>query len=157
MEKSKDKRLEEKEKIEAEIERSMSVVREKQAHMQIEEVEKTRKKPAILSIIDRINANSVLSSSVFESLTELRGKSPELFGVRVLDGLTSMSGLGFIVKSFESIRFDFQRNIEIKNEDFEKLFPKLTLSFDTGNDILTSLTCMTFQMLDMKAYCKRLL
>lgn len=57
MEKSKDKRLEEKEKTEAEIERSMSVVREKQAHMQIEEVERIRKKPAILSIIERIDTN----------------------------------------------------------------------------------------------------
>jgi hypothetical protein len=64
-----DKRLKQKEVLEAEIERSMSVVREKQAHMQIEEVEKIRKKPAILSIIDRIDTNFGVSYSVFEHRT----------------------------------------------------------------------------------------
>jgi hypothetical protein len=157
MEKSKDNRLEQKEKLEAEIERSMSVVRMKQAHMQIEETEKIRKKPIIQSIIDRIDLNFDVSRSVYDSLADLYGRSPDIFKVRLPDDFVNKSGLVVIVKTFESIRFDLQTNIDLKNEDFDRLFPKLTLNFQTGSDYLTSLNCLNVQMLDMKHYCKRLL
>jgi hypothetical protein len=154
---SKGKRLEEIEKLEAEIRRSLSVNKMKQAHMQIEETEKTRKKPAILSIIERIDLNIDVSRSVYESLVELRERSQELFKLRLPDDFVNNSGLAVTMKSFESIRFDLQRNINIKNEDFDKLFPRLTLSFETADGLLASLNCIIIQMLDMKHYCKRLL
>ena len=151
------KKQEEKKKLEAEIERSISVVRMKQAHMQIEEAEKTRKKPAILSIIERINTNLAVSSTVYKSLANLQEKSPKSFQQRLPDDFVSKCGLAVIVKTFESIRFDLQRNIDIKKEDFDKLFSRLTLSFETGNDFLTSLNLINVQMVDMTKYCKRLL
>ncbi|MGD0451025.1 MAG: hypothetical protein ABSA79_08250 [Candidatus Bathyarchaeia archaeon] len=157
MEKNKDKRLEEKEKLEAEIERSMSVVRMKQAHMEIEQAEKARKKPAIISIIDRIDTHCGLIYGVYQSLTELKKTSPNLFQVKVYEGLNDITGMSTLVKTFESIRYDLQRNIDIKDEDFDKLFPKLTLKFETGDNALTSMICLNVQMMDMKNYCKRLL
>jgi len=51
---SKDKPLEEKEKLEAEIERSLSVVKMKEVHKQIEEIEKLRKQATVKSICERI-------------------------------------------------------------------------------------------------------
>lgn len=151
------KRQEERKKLEAEIERSISVVRMKQAHMQIEEVEKTRKQPAILSIVQRINNNLGVSYTVYKNLANLHEKFPKLFQQRLPDDFVDKCGLAVIIKTFESIRFDLQRNIDIKSEDFDKLFPKSTLSFETGDDFLTSLNSINVQMLDMTNYCKRLL
>jgi hypothetical protein len=151
------KRREEIEKLEAEIERSISVARMKQAHMQIEEAEKTRKKPAILSIIERLNTNFAVSYNVYKSLANLQEKSPKLFQQRMPDDFVNKCGIAVIIKTFESIRFDLQRNLDIKSEDFDRLFPKSTLSFETGDDFLTSLNCINVQMLDMTNYCKRLL
>lgn len=94
---------------------------------------------------------------MIKELNTLKEKSPELFQVRLTDGFANKMGFTLIMKTFESIRFDFQRNIDIKNEDFDKLFPKLTLSFETGNEFLACLSCINVQMLDMKNYCKRLL
>ncbi len=69
MEKSSEKRLEQTEKLEAEIKRSLNVVEMKKAHCQIEDVEKNRKKPAILSIIERIDATAELLSNIYKILT----------------------------------------------------------------------------------------
>jgi hypothetical protein len=47
---SEDKHLEEKEKLESEIARSLSVVKMKEVHKQIEDIEKLRKQASIKSI-----------------------------------------------------------------------------------------------------------
>jgi hypothetical protein len=52
--KSKDKRLEEIEKLEAELERSVAVAKVKSAHKQIEDTEKSRKHSVVLSICKRL-------------------------------------------------------------------------------------------------------
>ena len=55
--KSKEKRLEEKEKIIAEAQRSYAVAEMKKAHKLIEDTEKSRKLPAIKSICQRIDVH----------------------------------------------------------------------------------------------------
>ena len=59
----KDKRFTEKEKLEAEIARSLSVVKMKEAHKQIEDIERSRKKAAFQSIIARIDLSSQMNES----------------------------------------------------------------------------------------------
>lgn len=71
MEKSTDKRIEQAEKLEAEIKRSLNVVEMKKAHIQIEEVEKNRKKSSILSIMDRIDLCVGVMDSVYDELDSL--------------------------------------------------------------------------------------
>jgi len=157
MEKSKDKRLDEKERLEAEIERSLAVVRMKEVHRQIEEVEKSRKRSAILSIIERLNINLGVNKGILEVFTAIQNKFPEkLLSQKLPDGYNSVA-LNSIVKTYESIRFDLQRNFDAKNEEFDRLFPKQTFNSETMQNIIMSVMQMTLQMMDMKAYCLRLL
>jgi hypothetical protein len=155
MSKDKNKRLEEKEKIDAEIARSLSVVDMKKTHMQIEEIEKTRKKSSITSIIERIdliNKNIRVWNKTTQEITKkyTNADSSKL-------GQSATMTLDMILKTYESIRRDLQRNCDCKGEDFEKLFPKLTLNLETYGSASMSLTCLSLLLDDMKAYCKRLI
>lgn len=158
MEKSIDKRIEDTAKLQAEIARSLSVVEMKKVHCQIEEVEKNRKKPAILSIIERIDFTRRLCASVEKHVSALRKKDkvffnspfPEYYDVK-------KSPMEVVIESFESLRLDLKRNIDIREEDFEKLFPNIIQDFKTPNDILYCLNSMQVKLTDMKNYCKRLI
>lgn len=157
MEKSTDKRLEQAEKLEAEIKRSLDVVEMKKAHCQIEEVDKNRKKPSILSIIERIDLNCDINRFIYKELDALQKHSSHFDSKQLPENVLDETGLDIEVKTFESIRFDLQRTLDVKNEDFDKLFPKLNLKFHHLQNILTSLNSMNRQMTDMKTYCKRLI
>jgi hypothetical protein len=156
MSKDKDKRLEEKEKLEAEIERSLSVVNMKKAHMKIEKIEKTRKKSSILSIIERIDNNINDSETWIEATAKLISSKTYNLGSLKLGDSPSMVANN-IMKTYESIREDLQRNINCKSEDFDKLFPKPIINFEIYTSASTSLSCLSSLMHDMKIYCKRLL
>lgn len=52
--KSKEKRLQEKEKVDAETQRSLAVARMKEAHKAIEDIEKIRKRSAVRSVCQRM-------------------------------------------------------------------------------------------------------
>jgi len=157
MSKTKDKRLEEKEKLDAEIARSLSVVNMKKTHMQIEEIEKTRKKSSITSIIERID---LIDKNIraWKHATQEMKKSQKNINVDSSKlGRNATIVLDMILKTFESIRIDLQRNCDCKGDDFEKLFPKPTLNFETYGSTSMSLTCLGLLLDDMKAYCKRLI
>jgi ribosomal protein S20 len=66
--KSKDKRLEEKEKLEAELQRSLAAAKVKATHKQIENTEKSRKRATVLSICKRIDNLSHMVSTVVKFL-----------------------------------------------------------------------------------------
>ena len=72
-------RLKETEKLEAEIKRSLSVVGVKEAHKKIEDIEKLRKKSAILSIIERIDTFLSNNESVLNGIAKLIKKYPPEF------------------------------------------------------------------------------
>jgi hypothetical protein len=160
MEKSKDKRLEEKEKIDAEIERSLSVAKMKQAHAQIEEIEKSRKRSVIASIVNRLETAIMLYKGMIEELqkleTDFSQKLPANFQTMRLGEDVSLD-FANVANFYESLRFDLKQNINVKDEDYDKLFPKLTVKFDTYKNLMTSLMYMSMQMIDMMNYCIRLL
>ena len=156
--KDKNKRIEEKEKIDAEIERSLSVVKMKEAHKKIEDVEKARKKANISSIIERISFNVNLCTAITDSISDVKGRNPLMNLNRKFSDDSALNQYNKnIVATYESIRFDLQRNFDLNKEDFEKLFPKIKTDFSTYSLTLANLQCLMCQMEDMKTYCKRLL
>lgn len=153
---SEDKHLEEKKKLEAEIERSLSVAKMKAAHKQIEEIEKSRKRSVILSILERLGFNTILYQGMIDELNNRKKKIQEhLLNKQI--SIDISPELNYAVKTYESIHFDFQKNTDIKPEDMGKLFPKIITDFSTFNNIISTLACIYAQMVDMKAYCLRLL
>ena len=156
MEKSKDKRLEQKERNEAETARSLSVVEMKEAHKQIEEIDKARKKPSILSIIERLENNEESTLNMIKTLQDTHKRYPEEY-LLVKPHPLSDSHFNSLFQIYESIRFDLQKTIDMKSEDFERIFPKLKFSTESFIIVANHLAFMIRQMKDMKAYCKRLL
>lgn len=155
--KDKNKRIEEKEKIDAEIERSLSVVKMKEVHKQIEEIVKSRKKDVILSVIKRIDIASAVNSSVLDELAKVKKEFPERLWSMKLSDKESSDAFNHLVNIFESIRFDFKQNVKIGDEDFKKIFPMPILRYASMEDHVFSISCMSVQMIDMKAYCMRLI
>lgn len=156
-EKSKEKRLEEKEKLEAEIARSLSVVKVKEIHKQIEDVEKLRKRGAVLSIIERLSLNIGLSKTIIAALTQVKKEFPnQKFNMKLTEDDSTKKYLNKIMEAYTSIRFDLQRNIDIKEEELNRIFPIVEPVFSTYDSIVPNLNCLNMQMSDIKAYCIRL-
>ena len=154
---SKDKRFEEKEKLDAEIARSLSVIKMKEAHKKIEEVEKLRKRAAIQSINDRLSLNIRISKQIVAVVQKVKKEYKGMFDLEMPVSSDIRKYLNHVMVTYESIRFDFQTSIDVKKEDFDRLFPKIEANFSTYNSIVATLICLNGQMLDMKAYCSRLL
>jgi hypothetical protein len=66
-----------------------------------------------------------------------------------------------MVETYESLRRDvrdiIRENTEIGYVDFEVLFPKLDVNFETYYSVAVSLLNLTYQMQLMRIYCFRLL
>ena len=152
----KDKHLKEKEKLEGEISRSLSVAKMKAVHKQIEEIEKSRKRSGILSITERFDINITLLRSVVEELNSKRNEIPKDWLNKKLSVNNSLE-LNYIASTYESIYLDFQKSTDTKPEDLNKLFPKIVIDFSTFTRIISTIACICTQMIDMKAYCLRLL
>lgn len=149
--KSKEKRLEQKEKLNAETERSLAVARMKQAHKQIEDTERTRKRSAVISLCRRLER---FKSSLF-NFTKSLIKSDTFPKIEV--GTPFGEQVGSHVKMYESIRFDLQKILEIKNEDLEKLFPRIGVKFGKRLLVTACLLNIIDQVQDMRLYCERML
>jgi hypothetical protein len=158
-EKGQDKHLEERERLDAEISRSLSVVKMKEAHKQIEEIEKLRKQASIKSVNARILFCLKISRGMADTLIEMKKDKQyeEFFGLKLTVSNFTKKYLDNVRAIYESIYFDFQKTIDIKKEDFDRLFPKIELDFSTYEAIAPDLTCLNMQLIDMKNYCLRLL
>jgi hypothetical protein len=154
---SEDKHIEEKEKLKEEIERSLSVVKMKEAHKQIEDIEKSRKQASIKSICLRISSYNDLIKGVYTAAKDYKKENPDFFSLKIGDRDSIKQILDQITKMYESIYFDLQTTIDIKKEDFNRLFPKVELNFTTYDSILFNLSCLIIQLIDMGNYCLRLL
>jgi hypothetical protein len=164
-EKSKDKRLEDKEKLETEITRSLSVAKMKETHKQIEDIEKSRKKTTVQSIIDRITLSMATNIAIVNGLDVVikaskekhKDKEKEVEAIlnQELDDENLKVYFTAPIENYESIRLDIQRNCEIK--DFDKLFPRLQNKSKSPNSITSFLPILDFQLADMQLYLKRML
>jgi len=157
---SEDKHLEEKDKIETEIIRSLSVAKMKEAHKQIEDIEKLRKQASISSISGRVSFCIGMIKGLMDGIAKAkRGNPNQKFDLKIGVSDSTKKMLNTIMAMYESICFDLQRTIDIKKEDFDRLFPKIKIesSFTTYSSIVPDLICLRMQLIDMNYYCLRLL
>jgi hypothetical protein len=149
-EKNKDKRLEEKEKLDAEAQRSYAVAEMKKAHKLIEETEKSRKRPSIQSVCLRIDV--VIKD--FSVLVQMYGKTP-FAGNDIVDSIKRI--IQGYAQVYESICYDFQKTMEIKDEDMAKLFPRIEIDMKNGYSVSGCLFNIVAQLKHMRIYCERML
>jgi hypothetical protein len=148
MSKDKDKRLEEKEKWDAETERSLSVARFKKAHMEIENTEKARKRPSILSVCRRIDffiKDIIQTMNLFNNPSILNQSLNQTVLIYVND----------YKETYDSIRVDLQKSLEIRDEDMKELFPEIEIDATSYGHVAASLTNMMIQLRHAKLYCER--
>lgn len=149
--KTKEKRLEEKEKMEAEAQRSYAVAEMKKSHKLIDDIEKSRKRPALQSICHRIDTHLVeISPKV-----SMFGEHP--FADKPIVAPSVEANLRSCVQTYDSIRYDMQKAMDIKDDDMEKLFPKIEMNMKNGYLISGSLQIMVRQLKHMRLYCERML
>lgn len=62
-----------------------------------------------------------------------------------------------IVETYESLRHEVREIAQVGSVDFEFLFPKLDINFETCYSVAVSLLNLIYQMQLMRLYCIRLL
>jgi ribosomal protein S19 len=148
--KGKDKRLEEKEKLEAELERSLAVAKVKSAHKQIEDTEKSRKRSVVLSICQRIY---LFHKQIAPSIAVLN--KPEFKRVQITEEV--LPSIESFNRAYTSISYDFQKSLDVGEEAMTKMFPTIEFKKDTVSHAVDGLLSICQQLQQMRAYCERLL
>jgi hypothetical protein len=148
--KSKEDRIEEKEKQEAELERSLAVAKVKASHKQIEEIERLRKRPIARSICSRIRSFLLIIQPTMNALSEPDFRNLPLTG----DGASATDN---IEETYNSIRHDFQKNLDIGEEGMAKMFPVIKFRRDSLRHVSNDLAAIATQLSQMYSYCERLL
>jgi hypothetical protein len=149
--KSKEERLKEKEKADAETQRSLAVAEMKKAHKLIEDTEKMRKRPVLQSICSRMEVHV----KVLDRAAAMYAKHP--FGRQKILADNVMDNIMFFYQTYESILFDFQKNMKIGDEEMNRLFPKIEMKTESGFHVSSSFNRIIHQLTHMKIYCMRLL
>ena len=153
--KTTEERLKETKKLEAEIKRSLSVIGVKEAHKKIEDIENLRKKSAILLIIERIDSFLSYNNDALASIQKAtKGLDDELLRKKI-PNFPLNPLFHNLFETFKAIRYDLQKTIGIKKEEFNKLFPEHNENLETIQETLLALAFVTIQLQDIKAYCKR--
>jgi len=149
--KDKDKRLEEKEKLDAETKRSLAVVETKQAHKLIEDIEKQRKRSSVLSVCERLLNLVELCGTLSKSFRKLPEKA------RVTKAPILLNATKSVTETYDSIRYDFKKTLDINDEELEKLFPKIEINTQSIAQAGTDILRIAQQAVHMKMYCNRVL
>ena len=149
--KSKEERLKEKEKLDAETQRSLAVAEMKKAHKLIEDTEKMRKRPILQSICLRIDTHMKALASGIVVYAKPPFANQKILADNVMDSIKSNYQI------YESIRFDFQKNMEIRDEEMNSLFPKIEMKTTKGYHVCSSFSRMNDQLRHMRIYCMRML
>ncbi len=147
--KSKNER-EETEKLKAELERSLEVVKVKAAHKQIEDTEKSRKRSVVLSICKRID----LFIKEMTPLIAIMNK-PEFRLLPITEEV--LPAVESYNQAYTSISYDFQKSLDIGEEAMTKMFPTIEFKKDIVNHVVDGLLRICDQLQQMRVYCERLL
>ena len=138
------------EKLKAETERSLEVVKEKLAHGLIESVTKQRKLSSIFSLLARIETYRKRTLGLLETLIPSGKEDLSLSSVEIKLVRATM-------REYESIREDFKEVMEMSDERLEKLFPKVATYFENRFQAGTILINMRWQIEQMLAYSLRMI
>ena len=115
---------------------------------------------AIQSIRERLNKHCGEIKNLADALIAAQDKNPNSSVDRPFDSAKSnmlKTVLVNMVKTYESIRCDLRRVADVKGVDFESMFPKLGLNFETYFTVAISMLNLIYQLQHMKIYCQTLL
>jgi len=117
------------------------------------------KRSAIQSISQRINKHCGDIKKIADALVEAQYNNPKSSLNQSFDSAKSRmlkTVIVNMVKTYESIRNDVGRIADVKGVDFENMFPKLDVNFETYYTIAVSLLNLIYQLQFMKIYCQTL-
>lgn len=123
----------------------------KKAHKLIEETEKSRKRPALESVCHRIDISVNDISRYVSMLVE------KPFAEKEISSDNVKQNIHFLFKTYESVRYDLQKTMDIKEDDMNKLFPKVEFTLTDGYSTSASLLNVHRQLRHMRLYCERML
>jgi hypothetical protein len=83
--------------------------------------------------------------------------SLDLDDIRIEEGSSMRKVPDTIISMYKSVRFDLQRILDIKQEDYDRLFPNMEPNIDSFGSVQTDFSCLGMQLKDMEKYCSRLL
>lgn len=137
---------EEKDKLDAEAERSRSVVVMKSLHAEIEKIEKERKSLPARSAMNRIDLFISFAYGLGKSINEDPILLKTTLPANVYKELTT---------EYNSIREDFRKVAELDVKRMEELFPSIGLTLADGGEMPDKTLSMCMQLSQMKAYMER--
>jgi hypothetical protein len=143
------------EKLRQEINRSKLVAEMKKAHRIIEKIESNRKTKTIFSLCKRLHShmtqlhNSIRTSIAF--MKKMDDSDPEKYPAEFKDEI--IEG----IQIYESIRYDFQKSMQLTDKDMEILFPKIEVHMDDMIRAHSNLGSIISQEIQMFNYCERVL
>ena len=115
---------------------------------------------AIQSISAQLNKHCGEIKKLTDALEAAQNKNPKFSIDQPFDSAKSSmlkTVLVNMLRTYESIRYDFRRVAHIADVDFENMFPKLGINFETYYTVAISMLNLSYQMQCMKLYCQRLL
>jgi len=117
------------------------------------------KRSAIQSISQRINKHCGDIKKIADAIVEAQNNNPKSSLNQLFDSAKSRMLRTVIVntvKTYESIRNDVGRIADFKGVDFENMFPKLDVNFETYYTIAISMLNLIYQLQYMRIYCQTL-
>jgi len=117
------------------------------------------KHSAMKYISQRINKHCLDIKKIADALVEAQYNNPKSSLNQPFDSVKSRmlkTVIMNLVKTYESIRNDVEKISYSKNADFNNMFPKLDVNFETYYTIAISLLNLIYQLQYMKIYCQTL-
>jgi hypothetical protein len=113
----------------------------------------------IQSISQQINKHCLDIKKIADAMVEAQYNNPKSSLNQPFDSAKSSmlkTVIVNMVKTYESIRNDVGRIAYVKSVDFDEMFPKLDVNFETYYTIAVSLLNLIYQLQYMKIYCQTL-
>jgi hypothetical protein len=114
---------------------------------------------AIQSISQRINKHCLEIKKIADAIAEAQYNNPKASLNQPFDSAKSSmlkTVIVNMVKTYESIRNDVEKIVDVKGVDFEIMFPKLDVNFETYYTIVISMLNLIYQLQCMRIYCQTL-
>jgi hypothetical protein len=117
-------------------------------------------RPALQSICERIDTHCSEIKKLSDALCDAQSKNPKFSLDQPFNSAKSSmmkTVLANMEKKYWSLRSDLRKVAHVKEENFENMFPKLNMTFETYYTVVIGLLNLIYQMQCMKVYCHRLL
>ncbi len=146
--KDKDTRLKQADKANVEVIRNLKVAEIKEALNRLEDVEKLSKRSFISAILNRIEVLEKDVHLLSRCANNLKN------GIVTKECINQSESIEAINKS---VSCDFKKVFELKDADFEVMFPKNKLRFKNQQEFVQDLLSLTRTLLHMDIFCVRIL